>query len=145
MKAALQSARAVSAPLEGDDERSLLIRLDLLLEREEELLQSHDAEGLFAIAEEREQLTARLGEAAQARRRTMHLRTSFEDDESSGNEERELIELYRRLRHRHDVRARVMRRHSEHNARAVGVLAQATNQSSLYGADGRVPVRWAAA
>lgn len=145
MTVALHSARTVTTPLEGDDERSLLIRLELLLEREEALLESHDAEGLFAVAEERERLTVRLGEAAQARRRTMPLRTGFPDSEGSATEEAELIELYERLRHRHDIQARVVRRHGDRNARAVGVLAQAANRSSLYGADGRVPVQWAAA
>ncbi len=138
MNAALHSARTVATPLEGDDERSLLIRLELLLEREQELLESHESDGLFAIAEERERLTMRLIDAAQTRRKTMQLRTGVGDDKSSTTEEAELIALYQRLRHRHDVRARVMRRHSEHNARAAGVLAQAGNQASLYGADGRV-------
>ncbi|MGI9026443.1 MAG: hypothetical protein ACR2GP_12870 [Burkholderiaceae bacterium] len=147
MNAALQSARAVSTSLEDDDERSLLIGLELLLEREEQLLESRGAEGLCVVAEERERLTARLVEAAQARRKTMHLRTVIDDDGGARRdaEDAELIELYQRLRQRHDVRARVVRRHSDRNARAVGVLAQASNQAGLYGADGRVPVQWTAA
>ncbi len=144
MNAALRSARTVATSLEGDDERSLLIALELLLEREEELLESRDAEGLCAVADERERLTARLVSAAQARRKTMHLRPVLDDDRGV-DRDAELIELYRRLRERHDVRARVMRRHSERNARAIGVLAQASNQAGLYGADGRVPAQWAAA
>lgn len=143
MNAALQSARALTTSLEGDDERSLLIGLELLLEREQELLASRDAAGLCAVAEERERLSARLVSAAQARRKTMHLRTVIDEDGADGDAE--LIALYRRLRERHDVRARVLRRHSDRNSRAVGVLAQASNQAGLYGADGRVPVQWAAA
>ena len=143
MNAALQSARAGTTSPEGDDERSLLIGLELLLEREQELLASRDAEGLCAVAEERERLTARLVSAAQARRKSMHLRTVI--DEDGADRDAELIALYRRLRERHDVRARVLRRHSDRNSRAVGVLAQASNQAGLYGADGRVPVQWAAA
>ncbi len=143
MNAALQSARAGTTSLEGDDERSLLIGLELLLEREQELLASRDAEGLCAVAEERERLTARLVSAAQARRKTTRLRTVIDDD-GAADRDAELIELYRRLRERHDVRARVLRRHSDRNSRAVGVLAQASNQAGLYGADGRVPVQWAA-
>lgn len=135
MTAVLYPAPAAAASPAGGDERSLLIRIELLLEREEELLESRDAEGLFALAQERERLTASLGEAAQARRRATQTHAG----------EAELIALYERLRHRHDVRARVMRRHAERNACAVGVLAQAANQPCLYGADGRVPAQRAAA
>lgn len=136
MTAVLYPAPAAAASPAGGDERSLLIRIELLLEREKELLESRDAEGLFALAQERERLTASLGEAAQARRRTTQTHAA---------DEAELIALYERLRHRHDVRARVMRRHAERNACAVGVLAQAANQPCLYGADGRVPAQRAAA
>lgn len=136
MTAVLHSARKAATSVADSDERSLLIQIERLLEREEELLVSRNAEGLFALAQERERLTARLGEAAQARRRATQTHAA---------DEAELIALYERLRHRHEVRARVMRRHAERNACAVGVLAQAANQPCLYGADGRVPAQRAAA
>ena len=116
-----------------DDERSLLIRLELLLEREDDLLVGRDPTGLADVAEERERITERLGQAARTRR-ALATRDQVEDAE--------LVELYRRLRHRHDVRAQIVRRHLEQNTRAIGVLAQATGQSALYQADGRVPLRF---
>jgi flagellar biosynthesis/type III secretory pathway chaperone len=130
---AMQATHAVTAPLSGDDERSLLMRIELLLEREEEMLATRDAAGLTAIAEEREGLVQRLADAARKRRVA---------PKTAAIDEAELIELYRRLRQRHDVRAQVVRRHVEHNSRAVGVLAQATGQNSLYKADGSVTLRF---
>jgi flagellar biosynthesis/type III secretory pathway chaperone len=130
---ALQATHAVTTPLSGDDERSLLMRIELLLEREEEMLATRDATGLAVIAEEREGLVERLADAARKRRAA---------PKTAGTEEAELIELYRRLRQRHDVRAQVVRRHTERNSRAIGVLAQATGQNSLYKADGSVALRF---
>jgi flagellar biosynthesis/type III secretory pathway chaperone len=130
---AMQATHAVTAPLSGNDERSLLMRIELLLEREEEVLATRDAAGLAAIAEEREGLVQRLADAARKRRVA---------PKTAATDEAELIELYRRLRQRHDVRAQVVRRHVEHNSRAVSVLAQATGQNSLYKADGSVTLRF---
>jgi flagellar biosynthesis/type III secretory pathway chaperone len=117
-----------------DDERALLIRLELLLEREEELLAARDADGLTAVAEEREQICARLAVAAR-------LRATKPLDAAS---EAALLAHYERLRQRHDVQARIVRLHTERNTRAVGVLAQATGQGSLYNAEGRVAMKFAA-
>lgn len=126
--------RAVVIPMTDHDERSLLMRLEGLLEREEQMLASRDASGLVAIAEEREQITARLGAAARARR----LSSAAHGDEA------ELVDLYTRLRQRHEIRAKVIQRHEERNTCAVGVIAQASGHASLYNADGRVPMRFAA-
>jgi flagellar biosynthesis/type III secretory pathway chaperone len=117
-----------------DDEKSLLIRLELLLEREEELLAARDVTGLAAIAAEREQLVERVGHAA--RRRRAGPRPTDEAD---------LVELYRRLRHRHAVRSQVVRRHSDRNSSAIRVLAQAMNDTGLYQADGSVKMQFVAA
>ena len=127
------AASSATSSLMGDDERALLIRLELLLEREEALLVRRDATGLAALAEEREHVTERLGHAARARR-AAPVRDAATDAE--------LIERYRRLRQRHDVQAQIVRRHAEVNARAIGVLAQATGQANLYQADGRVAMRF---
>jgi flagellar biosynthesis/type III secretory pathway chaperone len=117
-----------------DDEKSLLIRLELLLEREEELLATRDTAGMAAIAEEREQLVERVGHAA--RRRRAGPRPTDEAD---------LVELYRRLRHNHAVRAQVIRRQSDRNSSAVRVLAHAMNDTGLYQADGSVKMQFVAA
>lgn len=119
---------------EDNGERSLLLRLEGLLEREEQMIATRDAAGLVAIAEERECVTARLGAAARARRIAS----------PPSGDEAELVELYTRLRRRHDIRARVLQRHEERNAIAIGVIAQASGASSLYDADGRVPMHFAA-
>ena len=127
------SILAATVPLGDSDERSLLIRFELLLEREEEALAARDSAALVTLAGERDRLTDRLAEAARQRRTR---------SKPTATEEAELVDLYRRLRHRHDVRARVVRRHSEHNSRALGVLAQTTGSSGLYQADGSVPLRF---
>ncbi len=127
------AAIAAVAPT-TDDERSLLVRLDALLEREEALLAAPDADGLFAIADEREQLTARLGDAARARR----LATANVVDA-------ELVALYDGIRRRYALRAQVVRRRAERNQRAVGVLAQVSGNAPLYDAGGRVPLKFAPA
>jgi flagellar biosynthesis/type III secretory pathway chaperone len=129
----LAATRAATAPLTDDDERSLLIRLDLLLEREEEMLAARDVVGLVDLSTERERLTERLAEAARVRRA---------GPKGSDADEAELIELYRLLRQRHEVRARVLRRHSDRNACAMSVLAQATGDSEIYKADGSVALRF---
>jgi hypothetical protein len=121
-------------PPSHDDEKNLLIRLELLLEREEELLAARDATGLAAIAQEREQLVERVGLAA--RRRRAGPRPTDEAD---------LVELYRRLRHRHAVRSQVVRRQSDRNSSAIRVLAQAMNDTGLYQADGSVKMQFVAA
>ena len=149
MKPAIDDARGAHALCE-DDERSLLARLEQLLDREEALLAAQDAEGMVALAAERERLSASLGVAAAARRvrrangSGAHLRTSFGDEEDS-HEDAELIALYQRLRQRHEVRAQVVRRHHERAVRAAGVIAQAAHQPAVYGSDGRVAMRWAGA
>ena len=125
--------RAVMVPLTEDDERSLLTRLEALLELEEQMIAARDASGLVAIAEEREQVTARLGAAARARRLS-----------SAHGDEAGLVDLYTRLRQRHDIRAKIIQRHEERNACAASVIAQATGQGSLYDAAGRVPMKFAA-
>jgi len=124
---------AATVPLGDSDERSLLIRFELLLEREEEALQARDAAVLVTLAEERVRLTDRLAEAARQRRARA---------KPTAAEEAELIDLYRRLRHRHEVRARIVRRHADQNSRALGVLAQATGSSGLYKADGSIPLQF---
>jgi len=124
--------RMTTLPLTEDDERSLLVRLELLLEREEAMIVARDAAGLVAIAEERDRVTAQLGAAARARR----LASAAHGDEA------DLVDLYTRLRQRHQSRARLIQRHTERNARAVGVIAQATGQSQLYDAGGRVPLKF---
>ena len=121
--------------LTEEDERSLLFRLEVLLEREEAMMLARDAAGLVGVAEERERVTARLGAAARARR----LSPDAHGDEA------DLVDLYSRLRQRHQVRARVIQRHAETTARAVGVIAQAAGQHNLYEADGRVPMTFVAA
>jgi flagellar biosynthesis/type III secretory pathway chaperone len=104
------------------------------------LLEARDAEGVGAVAQIREQLIERI--AAAARKRAAAQKRIGTVQTGSTAEEAELVELYQHLRHRHEVRARVIRRHGDRNARAVGVLAQAANQSSLYGADGRMAGPW---
>jgi hypothetical protein len=116
-----------------DGEKSLLIRLELLLEREEELLAVRDVTGLAAIAEEREQLVERVALAAGRRRAG-----------PPPADEADLVELYRRLQHRHGVRSQVIRRHADRNATAVRVLAQAMGEGQLYQADGSVKMQFAA-
>lgn len=116
----------------ADDERSLLTRLEQLIEREDELLGAHDAAALSAVADEREHLTERLGHAARAR----HASARDPADDA------ELLALYRRLRQRHDIQAKIVRQHLDQNARAIGVLAQATGQAHLYQANGRVPLQF---
>ncbi len=130
---ARQSVQTFSSLPQGGDERALLIRLELLLEREEELIAARDAVGLTAVAEEREQVTTRIAAAARLRQAS-----------PGRNREAEaaLLALYQRLRQRHDVQAQVVRVHAERNARAVGVLAQATGQASLYKADGKVAMHF---
>ncbi len=117
----------------GDDERSLLIRLELLLEREEDLLDAHRSDALVALSQEREQVTEQLAVAARHRRATS----------STSSNDAELVALYQRLRHRHDVRARVLCLRAERNARALGVLAQANGRGNLYQSDGRVAMQFA--
>ena len=107
-----------------DDERALLVRFEQLLEREEAAIVAHEVAALAAIAEEREHLTNLLAEAARRRRASP---TAIEAD---------IADMYRRLRERHEVRGRVVRRHAEHNNRAIGVLAQAAGRGGLYNADG---------
>lgn len=128
------TASRTALPPSEDDERSLLARLEALLEREEGLLATRDADGLARIAEEREHVAARLGVAARARR----LASTHHGDEA------ELVDLYTRLRQRHEVRARVVQRHEKRNATAIGVIAQAGGQAHVYEADGRVTMRYAA-
>jgi flagellar biosynthesis/type III secretory pathway chaperone len=113
---------AQQVPMSADDERSLLGRLETLLADEEQQLLTRDPAALAAIAEERERVTAR-----------------------PAAEQAELLALYRRLRQRHDVQAQVVRQHAERNARAIGVLAQASGQAGLYQADGRVALQFAPA
>jgi flagellar biosynthesis/type III secretory pathway chaperone len=127
------SILAATVPLGDSDERSLLIRFELLLEREEEALAARDAATVVTLAEERERLADRLAEVARQRRTQPRL---------AATEEAELVDLYRRLRDRHSVRAGVVRRHAEQNSRALGVLAQATGSSGLYQADGSVPLKF---
>lgn len=117
------------------DERTLLLRLESLLELEDGHLASQDADGLVALAGERETLVVQLGDAARARRVSPGL---------TDTEQAELAALYERLRQRHDIRAQVMRRRVERTRRAIGVLAQANNQQGLYEADGRVTMQFAA-
>lgn len=124
---------AAALPASGDDERSLLIRLEQLLDREEAALASRDAIAIAGLAEEREQVTARLGDAAAAR--CSGARLSIDD-------ETRLMAMYEQLRQRHAVRAQVVHRHAERNARSIGVLAQASGQSALYQSNGRVPLQY---
>jgi hypothetical protein len=120
-----------------EDEKNLLIRLELLLEREEELLATprsiDSAAGLAAVAEEREQVIERVAFAARRRRAG-----------PAPTDEADLVELYRRLRHRHGVRQQVVRRHSDRNSSAIRVLAQAMGDGQLYQADGSVKMQFAA-
>lgn len=132
---ATTTPRAVVMPLTEDDERSLLVCLEGLLEREERMMTTRDASGLVAVAEERERVTARLGAAARARRLTS----------AAHGDEAELVDLYTRLRQRHEVRAKVVRRHEERNACAISVIAQASGQANLYDAAGHVKMHFAAA
>jgi hypothetical protein len=125
-----------SLPSGSDEERSLLTRLEGMLDREEGLLAERDADGLAALADEREYVVACLGTAARARTAAT-IPGSLED--------RALVAAYRRLRDLYEIRAQVVRRHADQNARAIGVLAQATGQSNLYRADGRVPLRFVSA
>lgn len=118
------------------DERALLQRLSSLLDDEERLLAVRDADGLAAIADERERVTARLGDAARAR---------FAARLGNVDETAALLVLYRTLRDRHAARGVAVQRHAERNALAIGVLAQASGQSNLYDARGRVPMHFGAA
>lgn len=129
----MSAPRQVPAPASSDDERSLLGRLESLLVEEEALLLARDPDGLATVAEERDRVTARLATAARTRSATHAL---------GAEEEADLLAWYRRLRQRHDVQAQVVRQHAERNARAVGVLAQATGEAGLYKADGRVAMRF---
>ncbi len=116
-----------------DDERSLLSRIEQLLDAEQDLLVTRDADALALVAEQRERLVARLEQSAR-------LRCAKPAQDVAANAE--LAERYRRLRHRHDVQALIVRRAAEQNARVLGVLAQATGQSAVYQANGRVAVRF---
>jgi flagellar biosynthesis/type III secretory pathway chaperone len=118
-----------------DDEKGLLIQLELLLEREEELLGARDTAGIAAVAAQREQLIERLGDAARRRRASTRA-------VPPGADEADLVELYRRLRHRHDVRSQVLRLYADRNATAMRVLAQATGDVGLYQADGSVRMQF---
>ncbi len=129
---AVAPGRLAAVAPSADDERSLLVRLDALLEREQAMLAAADADGLIAIADERDQLTTRLGDAARARRLAQ-----------AKTVDPELVALYDGIRRRYAVRAQVVRQRAERNQRAVGVLAQATGQSPLYDAGGRVPLKFA--
>ena len=129
------AAAIPSAPRSGADERSLLIHFELLLECERDMLSARDASGLALLAAERERLTARLAEVARERQNGRH---------PIAVADAELVELYRRLRQRHDVRARVVRLHGDRNARAIGVLAQAAGQGNLYKSDGSVALQFVA-
>jgi hypothetical protein len=124
---------SIASAASYDDEKTLLIRLELLLEREEELLAVRDVTGLAAVAEEREQLVERVASAARRRRAG-----------PSPADEADLVELYRRLQHRHGVRSNVIRRHADRNASAIRVLAQAIGDGQLYQADGSVKMQFAA-
>ncbi len=101
------TVRTIGAPAAGDDERALLARFEQLLEREDRFIVARDAVGLASIADERAQLIERLATAARERRASPAM---------SAAAEAELIDLYRRLRQRHDLRARIVRRHAERNA-----------------------------
>jgi|GEM_PF-2015159 len=116
-------------------EQTLLLEFQQLMDREERLLHAHDADGLVAIAEERERLTSALSAAAGARRAAGHCDAA---------DEAQLIELYRLMRARHETRSRVVARYNDRNARALGVLAQAAGHAGVYGADGRVPMIYSA-
>lgn len=119
----------------ADDERALLKRLEHLLDRESALLATRDADGLAALADERERVATRI--AASARQRQAAPRDPQVDAD--------LLALYERLRQRHDVQAQIVRRHAEQTGRAIGVLAQATGQTNLYKSDGRVAMQFVAA
>jgi flagellar biosynthesis/type III secretory pathway chaperone len=112
-----------------DDERSLLARFELLLDREDGMLVERDAEGLAAIADERAALSERLAEVVRRRRVAT---TASDADEA------ELVDLYRRLHQRHEARGRMIRRRAERNSSALRVLAQAAGRTGLYQADGSV-------
>ena len=127
-------ARQPAAEPEGDDERSLLGRLESMLDHEESLLVARDAAGLAALAEEREHVAERLGRVARARR-----------PGADPSVDADLLKMYERLRQRHDVQAQVVQRHVERTGRAINVLAQATGQGNLYNADGRVAMQFASA
>lgn len=131
---ALPLSATVGLPSVRDAELSLLLRLEQLLAREAEALAARDANDLAAIADERDLVTARLAAAARARCAAPR-RSSGADDEA-------LLALYRRLRDQTDVQAQVVARHAARNARAIGVLAQASGRANLYQADGRVPMQY---
>lgn len=117
-------------------EHDLLLDFQRLMEREEHLLNAHDADGVLAIAEEREALTKALAAAAAAARRAA--------GHYDPADEARLIELYRLMRARHETQSRVLARFSDRNSRARGVLAQAAGRVDVYGADGRVPMVYSA-
>ena len=129
----------MNAPLrsivDAQSEQNLLLEFQQLMDREERLLNTQDAEGLLAIAEERERLTSALSAAAAARRAAGHCEAA---------DEAQLIELYRLMRARHESRSRVLARFNDRNARALGVLAQAAGHPAVYGSDGRVPMIYSA-
>lgn len=122
----------MNADLRTEDERTLLLRFEDLLEREERYLVARDADALGAVSEEREHLAQRIIAVARSRRT------------ASPADDPELVAIYLRLRLRHEVRAKVVRRYVESNARAIGVLAQAAGQANLYQADGSVPMQYRA-
>ena len=129
------SPGSVASLPKGNDEGALLLLLEALLVREEAALAAQDAATLMAVAAERDQVTQRVAEAARARRAGPPLDAAADAV---------LLGLYERLRQRHQVQAQVVRCHAERNERAVGVLAQATGQSSLYNAEGRVAMQFVA-
>ncbi len=77
-------------------------------------------------------LAERLAEAARARRAAPSPGAAVEA---------ELVALYRRLRDRHELRARIVRRRAERNGSALRVLAQAAGRTGLYQADGSVRIQ----
>lgn len=131
---ARQPIEGVSSLPTGDDERALLMRLELLLDRESALLAARDVDGLAALADERERVATGIAQAARIRR------AAPRDPQVDAD----LLALYERLRQRHDVQAQIVRRHAERNERAIGVLAQATGQTNLYKSDGRVAMQFVA-
>jgi flagellar biosynthesis/type III secretory pathway chaperone len=132
MSFALDAMQAEPKPVAGD-ERALLTRFELLLEREQDAIAARDAGAIAAVADERALLTGQLAGAARDRRAGPALDPA---DEAA------LIERYRRLQHLHNVRGQVVRRHADHNSRAVGVLAQAVGAANVYKSDGTVALQF---